>query len=170
MIIDERRRRLIYGLVRARRQDKSTFDHITENKCQGLVGLLTSSPGVGKTLTAEAVPEITHRPLYFVGSGELGIEPGVVDERLDVILDTTRRWDCVLLMDEADAFLAVRGSDLQRTALVSVFLRRLESVYHSSLTSYHSCNLHKYFRGILILTTNHPLETDLRFKVYRPYL
>ncbi|KIN00265.1 hypothetical protein OIDMADRAFT_19445 [Oidiodendron maius Zn] len=51
-------------------------------------------------------------------------------------------------MDEADAFLAVRGSDLQRTALVSIFLRRLE-----------------YFRGVLILITNHPLEIDLRFKV-----
>lgn len=73
-------------------------------------------------------------------------------------------------MDEADAFLAVRGSDLQRTAFVSIFLRRLESVYHSSSTSHHSCSLHRYFRDVPILTTNHPLEIDLRFKVYRPYL
>jgi hypothetical protein len=137
VVIDKRRQRLIHSLVRAHRQDESTFDDIIENKGKGLVGLLTGSPGVGKTLTAEAVAEVTHRPLYVVSSGEIGIDPDQVDKQLDVILDITRRWGCVLLMDEADAFLAERGTDLQRTALVSIFLRRLESVYNPSPASHY---------------------------------
>jgi hypothetical protein len=126
LVIDEERRDIIHGLVKSHRNDESTFDDIIADKGQGLVGLLTGSPGVGKTLTAEAVAEVTQRPLYTVSSGELGTDADTVDQRLEVILDITRRWGCVLLMDEADVFLAARGYDMARNSLVSVFLRRLE--------------------------------------------
>ncbi|EPS31085.1 hypothetical protein PDE_06039 [Penicillium oxalicum 114-2] len=125
----------------------TVFDDIVEDKGKGLVVLLTGSPGVVKTLTAEAVAEVTERPLYVVATGELGTDADTVDERLGVILDITRRWGCVLLIDEADVFLASRGNDLARDALVSVFLRRLE-----------------YFRGVAILTTNRSSEIDSAFK------
>ena len=49
-----------------------------------------------------------------------------VDRRLQEIFDITRKWDCVLLIDEADVFMATRGKDLARDTLVSIFLRRLE--------------------------------------------
>ena len=94
---------------------------IVEGKGRGVVGLLSGSPGVGKTLTAEAVSEVTHRPLYVVNTGELGIEPDSVDHRLEHILDITRRWGCVLLIDEADVFLSARGQDLARDTLVKEF-------------------------------------------------
>ena len=126
LVIDENRRELIHALVRAHRQDEAAFDDIVQNKGKGLVGLLSGSPGVGKTLTAEAVAEVTRRPLYVVSTGELGIDADVVDRRLDMILEITRRWGCVLLIDEADVFLAARGTDLARDTLVSIFLRRLE--------------------------------------------
>jgi hypothetical protein len=44
-----------------------------------------------------------------------------------MVLEVTRQWGCVLLIDEADVFLQERdGLDLERNALISVFLRRLE--------------------------------------------
>jgi len=147
LVIDEDRRILIHALVRSHRHDEASFDDIVANKGKGLVGLLSGSPGVGKTLTAEAVAEVTCRPLYQVSTGELGIEPDKVDNRLNVILDISRRWGCVLLIDEADVFLATRGTDLARDTLVSIFLRRLE-----------------YFRGVLILTTNRKSEIDSAFQ------
>jgi hypothetical protein len=100
LVMDEDRRALIHALVKAHRNDATTFDDIIANKGQGLVGLLSGPPGVGKTLTAEAVSEVTERPLYMVSAGELGIEADEVDKRLGVILDITRRWGCVLLIDE----------------------------------------------------------------------
>ncbi|TGO67306.1 hypothetical protein BOTNAR_0045g00510 [Botryotinia narcissicola] len=147
LVVDETRRKLIHALVRAHRQDDASFDDIIENKGKGLVGLLSGSPGVGKTLTAEAVAEVTSRPLYQVSTGELGIDADKVDKRLGMILEITRRWGCVLLIDEADEFLATRGNDLARDTLVSIFLRRLE-----------------YFRGVLILTTNRKSEIDPAFQ------
>jgi hypothetical protein len=147
LVIDEDRKQLIHTLVKAHRNDDSAFDDIVQNKGQGLVGLLSGTPGVGKTLTAEAVAEVTQRPLYMVSTGELGIEADTVDERLGTILEITRRWGCVLLIDEADVFLATRGVDLVRDSLVSIFLRRLE-----------------YFRGVCILTTNRKSEIDTAFQ------
>ncbi|KAG8530800.1 uncharacterized protein KY384_004157 [Bacidia gigantensis] len=128
IVIREERRRIIHGLVKAHRQDETAFDDIVQNKGRGLVGLLTGNPGVGKTLTAEAVAEVTHRPLYVVSTGELGVDADRVDKRIEQILDITRRWGCVLLIDEAEVFLATRGHDLNRDNLVSIFLRRLEYV------------------------------------------
>ncbi|KFY82415.1 hypothetical protein V498_08592, partial [Pseudogymnoascus sp. VKM F-4517 (FW-2822)] len=55
---------------------------------------------------------------------------------------------CIVLLDEADVFLEERSqTDLQRNALVSVFLRVLE-----------------YYEGILILTTNRVGTFDEAFK------
>jgi hypothetical protein len=126
LVMEKTRRQLVHSLVKAHRQDEAAFDDIVENKGKGLVGLLTGGPGVGKTLTAEAVAEVTQRPLYVVATGELGVDADVVDKRLGLILEITRRWGCVLLIDEADVFLAARGKDLARDTLVSIFLRRLE--------------------------------------------
>ena len=147
LVMKEERRRLIHGLVKAHRQDESSFDDIVQDKGRGLVCLLAGSPGVGKTLTAEVVAETTRRPLYVVSTGELGIDADVVDRRLDTILEITRRWGCVLLIDEADVFLSLRGHDLAKDTLVSIFLRRLE-----------------YFRGVLILTTNRQSQIDPAFE------
>lgn len=127
LIIEPKRRELICSLVRSHRADKSGFDDIIRNKGKGLVGLLSGGPGVGKTLTAEVVAELTHKPLYMISAGELGTELEKVDLRLQMVLDITRRWSCVLLIDEADVFLQERSNvDMVRNALVSIFLRRLE--------------------------------------------
>ncbi|EXX78205.1 hypothetical protein RirG_017120 [Rhizophagus irregularis DAOM 197198w] len=93
---------------------------------------------VGKTLTAEAISEYLHRPLYAVSVGELGTSVIELEEKLSEILEVANIWNAVILIDEADIFLERRSElDIKRNALVSVFLRLLE-----------------YHQGILFLTTN----------------
>jgi SpoVK/Ycf46/Vps4 family AAA+-type ATPase len=98
---------------------------------------------VGKTSTAECVAAYTRRPLYPITCANIGLDPEEVEKNLTGPSGHFRRaqqWNCVVLLDEADVFLAkreTRDNDAKRNALVSVFLRTLE-----------------YYPGILILTTN----------------
>lgn len=110
---------------------------IIDGKAAGNVILAMGRPGVGKTLTAEVYAEVTGRPLYSIHSGSLGITAELVRKNLEVIFDRAKRWDAVLLLDEADVFVMERGLDLGQNAIVAEFLRTLE-----------------YFDGLLFLTTN----------------
>jgi AAA+ superfamily predicted ATPase len=99
-------------------------------------------------LTAECVAEWVRCPLYMVSSGDLGTHSTTLDEQLTRIMDMTSTWRAVLLIDEADVFLERRSlHDMQRNAMVSVFLRVLE-----------------YYSGILFLTTNRVATFDDAFK------
>ena len=74
----------------------------------------------------------------MVSAGDLGTNSQTLERELQNILDIAHAWGAVLLLDEADVFLEKRSThDIQRNALVSIFLRLLE-----------------YFQGILFLTTN----------------
>jgi hypothetical protein len=127
LILEEKRGHLITSLIKNHKNDDSGFDDIVRGKGRGLVGLLSGSPGVGKTLTAEVVAELSKRPLYAVTAGELGTTAVALDQRLGGIMSIVHRWGCVLLIDEADIFLHKRGDgQIEQNALVSVFLRRLE--------------------------------------------
>lgn len=117
--------------------DKVGFDPVKQ-KGQGCVILLHGAPGVGKTSTAECVAAYTRRPLLPLAAGDIGYDPEDVESRLQEHFHLAQRWGCVMLLDEADMFLAKRTKDdMQRNALVSVSLRVLE-----------------YYKGILFLTTN----------------
>ncbi|KAJ4135297.1 hypothetical protein NW768_004921 [Fusarium equiseti] len=109
-------------------------------KGKGLVILLHGAPGVGKTATAEAVAAAHQKPLFPITCGDLGVNITMVEKTLSEIFRLANLWDCVLLFDEAEIFLSHRqkkDDNLQRNALVSIFLRTLE-----------------YYQGILFLTTN----------------
>ncbi|KAI9930638.1 hypothetical protein MW887_011393 [Aspergillus wentii] len=84
-------------------------------KGRGLIVLLHGAPGVGKTATAEAVALEYQKPLFPITCGDLGITPEGRDR-----------------------------TDIERNAMVSVFLRILE-----------------YYSGILFLTTNRPVLSHL---------
>ncbi|KAJ9623984.1 hypothetical protein H2203_005431 [Taxawa tesnikishii (nom. ined.)] len=119
-----------------------------EGKGQGLIILLHGAPGTGKTLTAESVAELAEKPLYRVTCGDIGTDAESVERYLETVSHIGATWDCVVLLDEADVFLEERTQmDLQRNALISVFLRVLE-----------------YYEGILILTTNRVGTFDGAFK------
>lgn len=139
---------VIYKLVVAHSKGASTFDDFVKGKGKGLIGLLFGPPGSGKTLTAEAIAETAKMPLYSVSSGALGHEATQIHERLSDILKLASHWKAVLLLDEADVFLAQRTiTDIERNAIVSVFLRELE-----------------YYQGFLLLTTNQADVIDEAFQ------
>ncbi|MEM7316525.1 MAG: AAA family ATPase [Planctomycetota bacterium] len=122
---------------------EAVFGDLIAGKHDGLVILASGNPGVGKTLTAEVYAELTQRPLYVLELGELGTNASQVEENLNRVFTRVARWDAVLQFDECEIFLAKRGNDLDRSAIVGIFLRLLD-----------------YYRGILFLTTNRPEVLD----------
>ncbi|OJD16913.1 hypothetical protein AJ78_02950 [Emergomyces pasteurianus Ep9510] len=144
--IPKEKKTMIQTMVESHRpgSDISSFDDIVVGKGRGLIFLLYEPPGVGKTLTAESTADLLRRPLYSTCAGDFGIKADDLEEHLSRVLDLVRRWDVIMLLDEADVFLSERSvNGLHHNALVSVFLRSLE-----------------YFEGIMFLTTNRHTTLD----------
>lgn len=119
------------------------FGDLIRGKHGGIVILACGSPGVGKTLTAEVYAEMSRRPLYVLEFGELGTTVNEIEENLALIFARVVRWRAVLQFDECEIFLSQRGEDLERSAIVGIFLRMLD-----------------YYEGLLFLTTNRPEVLD----------
>lgn len=134
--------------------------------------LLYGPPGVGKSFTVEAVAEELKVPLYAMTAGDLGTKASQIEAALNRAFRACTLWKAVLLLDEADVFLAARNNDsLDRNEIVSgkclsftphpqdqpllalcanmneVFLRTLE-----------------HYQGILFLTTNRMENIDHAFQ------
>lgn len=111
---------LILAFVQSHLNKEDVFDDVIEGKGQGMIMLLHGPPGLGKTLTAEAVAEEMKVPLYVVSAGQLGFDVETMEEKLQDVLDICAKWGAVLLLDEADVFLEQRQlTDLHRNRLVS---------------------------------------------------
>lgn len=69
----------------------------------------------------ESIAEITQRPLYAVGCGDLlGRYASSVEQTLENALGLAVRWNALVLIDEADVFMEQRtNSSLHRNELVS---------------------------------------------------
>lgn len=147
LVMHEKSKDLIQALVVKQVAVEKSTDVIA-GKGNGLILLLHGPPGTGKTMTAESVAEIAEKPLYRVTCGDVGTKAEDVEKYLESVLYLGKTWGCVVLLDEADIFLEQRSlEDLQRNALVSVFLRVLE-----------------YHEGILILTSNRVGTFDEAFR------
>jgi len=80
--------------------------------------------------------------------GDIGENAGDIKRKLDSTFALAHRWNAVLLLEEADVFLAKRErQDLKRNALVSVFLRTLKDC-----------------AGIFFLATRRAAEFDEAFR------
>jgi hypothetical protein len=145
LVLDDATKRMIFAQV----TDTGDADtDLIAGKGVGCIALLEGPPGVGKTLTAEAVSETLKRPIYYVSVGELGTSARSLESNLKEILEIAASWNAILLLDEGDVFLERRDShDLERNAMVAVFLRLLE-----------------YFPGIMFLTTNRADNIDPAFE------
>jgi SpoVK/Ycf46/Vps4 family AAA+-type ATPase len=131
LVIKKEYKALILALVKSHAMgstepgsQKSTNDvesmDLVSGKGKGLVILLHGGPGLGKTSTAETVARYTKRALYPITCGDLGERADEVDKALQRHFNLAHRWGCVLLLDEADVFLAQRSErDVQRNAIVS---------------------------------------------------
>ncbi|KAL5450209.1 hypothetical protein PMIN05_000936 [Paraphaeosphaeria minitans] len=147
LVLNRKTKELIAALASKQISAAKATD-VVAGKGNGLVLLLHGSPGTGKTLTAEGVAEIVKKPLFRVTCGDVGTKAEDVEQYLESVLHLGKIWDCVVLLDEADVFLERRSlDDLQRNALVSVFLRVIE-----------------YYEGILILTSNRVGTFDEAFR------
>ncbi|RYP47914.1 hypothetical protein DL768_006110 [Monosporascus sp. mg162] len=115
----------VFAHAKARKRENGVskgLDDFAPEKGRGLVIMLYGQPGVGKTLTAESVAQMTGKPLLSVGVSDIGIEGDKVEMNLQKIFALAGIWEAVLLFDEADVFLEARGegdNDLRRNAMVS---------------------------------------------------
>ena len=129
-------------------QIQPKFDDFVTNKNGGLIFLLHGLPGLGKTLIAESTAEYVKAPLLQITAGELGIYPDEIESSLQNKFQVAKRWNAIVLIDEADVFMEQRSSnDIKRNAMVTIFLRMLER-----------------FDGILFLTTNRGDNLDIAIK------
>lgn len=119
------------------------FGDLIRGKHGGVIVLASGKPGVGKTLTAEIYAERNERPLYVLEMGELGTTAEQVEQHLRNVFARVTRWNAVLQFDECEIFLAKRNDDLERSAIVGIFLRLLD-----------------YYQGMLFLTSNRPEVID----------
>ena len=108
-------------------QGRVSFQDIVEGKGSGVCVLLGGPPGVGKTLTAEVFAEATERPLLSVQAAQLGVSANDIERNLRETLQKGSRWNAVVLLDEADVYIAERGTDIHQNAIVAAFLRVLEN-------------------------------------------
>ncbi|KAK7941599.1 uncharacterized protein PG986_013986 [Apiospora aurea] len=131
---------------------------VVPGKGRGMLLLTFGPPGTGKTMTAEAVAEECRVPLYAMSAGDLSTDPSEVEMALGRAFYCCTLWNAVMLLDEADVFLAKRTIEgLERNELVSsvkprppttsVFLRKLE-----------------HYQGVLFLTTNRMESVDAAFQ------
>ena len=150
LVLPAERKELLRGLIEDHSRNAegtARFDDFVQGKGQGLVINLFGPPGVGKTLSAEATSEHVRCLLYILGSGDLGTSARSLHVALRQAFELAVLWRVVLLIDEADVFLEQRSpNDLDRNAMVAVFLRHME-----------------YYRGILFLTTNRIQAFDEAF-------
>ena len=133
LVLPAEERRLVEMLI----AHKGAFKDIIAGKGLGATILCAGPPGTGKTLTAEVYCEVAKRPLYSVQCSQLGLHAEALEKALLKVFSRAQRWNAILLLDEADVYVAARGTDLQQNAIVGVFLRVLE-----------------YYKGVLFMTTN----------------
>jgi len=110
---------------------------IISYKHGGLIIMAEGNPGVGKTSTAEVYSELNQKPLYVVQVNEIGTEIKHIEQNLEIIFRRVERWNAIILFDEIDVFLSKRNDNIEKSAVVGVFLRLMD-----------------YFRGIMFLTSN----------------
>lgn len=148
LVIPDRQKLILQGLVTSHEYPSNARNQ-PEQKGKGLVILLHGTPGSGKTLSAETAAEGTNKALVSTSLGQLNRDniPWAFEWRLKQLFQYATTWKAVVLLDEADVFLAARdlagGGDKKHNSMVAIFLRELE-----------------YFSGIVFLTTNILLSFD----------
>jgi AAA+ superfamily predicted ATPase len=140
LVISDKKKKFLTALI----SSKNNFSDIISGKSGGIIILGSGVAGIGKTLTAEVYAEVMKRPLYSIQSAQLGLSVEAIEANLNKALIRADRWNAVLLIDEADAYVHKRGEDILQNCIVGTFLRLLE-----------------YFQGIMFMTTNrHDIVDD----------
>lgn len=140
VVMDTHKKELVRALVA---HDKNVrFRDLVDNKSSATMILLEGAPGGGKSLTAQSTAETLKRPLYIVDINSLDLDD--IEDELRTTLKLARRWNAVVLIDEADALLRHRHKcEPEEARRVATFLRVLEE-----------------HEGVIFLTSNHLMDID----------
>ncbi|KIJ38523.1 hypothetical protein M422DRAFT_210969 [Sphaerobolus stellatus SS14] len=177
LVLDADTKSLIRSLIDATMKDTSEgtlLKDLVSGKGGGMIALLHGKPGTGKTLTAEAVAEHLRRPLYVVGSAEIPYYAGELEKQLQTIVQRAKRWNAVLLFDEADELVEDRGysGGFGNNAMVTVALRVLE--YHAGVVFLTTNRVRVFDEAVLSrfsIGINFPeLTADNRFTIWSNFL
>ncbi|CAH0046736.1 unnamed protein product [Clonostachys solani] len=136
LLLPEGYKTLMLSFVHGQEGNMPQTKELEQSRGLGLNILLAGRPGTGKSFTVEAVAEHTRRPLYRLSAAELGENARAVEERLQMVLELSEKWDAILLLEDCDGFL-------QDRAIVGVALR-----------------LFDFYKGLMFLTSNHPEAID----------
>jgi SpoVK/Ycf46/Vps4 family AAA+-type ATPase len=153
LVLDEQEKDMVLSLVRSHNMTNGTSTAMQDldviaDKGQGLIVLLSGPPGTGKTLMAEAIADHLRRPLYHLQADDLGTEVASLGAKFQRASKMASAWNAIILLDEADVFIAQREPrDVERNGLVCALLRELE-----------------YFSGIIFFTTNLARNIDSAFR------
>ncbi len=118
----------------------------------GTIILFYGPPGTGKTATAEAIAHRLGKKIGFVDYPQLyNCFFGETEKNIQLVFQTAREENCVLVFDEADACFGVRlaehhSTDRSYNLMTNVLMQEIER-----------------FNGLLILTTNREFAIDPAF-------
>ncbi|KAI1433728.1 P-loop containing nucleoside triphosphate hydrolase protein [Xylaria sp. CBS 124048] len=146
LILPEKQKGLLRSLVVSHQYSENPRDR-SPQKGRGLVILSHGTPGTGKTLTVEAIAEVSKKAILSASIGELRNTNILSDSRafeteLRRLLQYATIWQAIVLFDEAD--IVGHNNDVDRNALVAKFIRELE-----------------FFSGIAFLTMNRVNSLDM---------
>ena len=105
------------------------------------------------TVATECIAQFTQRPLLSLTAGDIGTDPAQAESNLNGYFAQAKRWDAIILIDEAEIFMERREvQDLTRNSLVSgkILIPRSNRINEASgfLRAMENC------QTILFLTTN----------------
>jgi SpoVK/Ycf46/Vps4 family AAA+-type ATPase len=119
----------------------------------GIVALFSGPPGVGKTLTAEAIAGELGKSLQLVRLDAIVSKfVGDTAKNISSLFRSARDGDALLFIDEADALL---GSRLDAGDHHSRYINQEVNVLLSEM---------ELFKGVLVLATNRPGDIDSAFE------
>ncbi len=116
---------------------------------KGLNVLFTGPPGTGKTMTAKALSNHLDKNLYIIRlQNMINVWYGETEKNVNALFDKADEEGAIILLDEADAILRTRRSEIGGTGatenrMVNIFLQRMEK--HS---------------GLVVMTTNFAVDLD----------
>ncbi|KAK8022482.1 hypothetical protein PG993_013249 [Apiospora rasikravindrae] len=118
LILDEKEKELLLSSVQSATQDTivargevntSIIPTPPQNKRMptgeggGSVYLFHGGPGTGKTFATNCISERTRKPLYHMTPFATGVSAEAVQHNMDATLALAQRWDCMLVLEDADA-------------------------------------------------------------------
>ncbi|KAK8070444.1 hypothetical protein PG997_010647 [Apiospora hydei] len=158
---------LILAFVDGQLSESQPFDDIIQGKGSDSRCSLVGSPGIGKTLTAEAVADRLRKPLYMMSAGELGQSVTSVEKKLRNTLEMAEAWGPFCFWTNA-----MSSSRSGHPLTVRIYFSTLE--YYAGmlfLTTNRGDAIDEAFQSRIHLTLHYPeLTTDAKYHIWDQFL